>query len=462
MQHNILPGNDPVKNTLAKNGKRILFACVPADGHFNPLTGLATHLKELGYDVRFYTQDYYKEKIAKLGLHHYPFVNVPQINANNFEEFFAERKTITSQVKKFKYDLEHLFIGFGPKYFQDLEAIYQEFPYDLLIADIMFTGSAYIKDKLNIPVITVGIAPIMETSKDLAPAGLGITPSYNFAGKLKQGLMRFAGDKMMFSGLTKINNRIFRRYGVKVVPGNVLDILYRKVDLILQSGTPGFEYRRSDLNPKLRYIGPLLPKHKPGNTPFRLSTEQAQYKKVILVTQGTAEPNVEKLLVPTLEAFRNTEYLVIATTAGNRTEELKARFPEKNLLITDFIPFSEVMPLADVFITNGGYGGTLLGITHKLPLVVAGVHEGKSEICARVGYFKLGVNMKTETPTPVKIQAAVNEVLNNPLYKERVTRLSHEFSLYDADERCAMYVNDLLQQAKVEYKKINRASGVTL
>jgi len=28
------------------NGTKILFACFPADGHFNPLTGLAMYLKE--------------------------------------------------------------------------------------------------------------------------------------------------------------------------------------------------------------------------------------------------------------------------------------------------------------------------------------------------------------------------------------------------------------------------------
>jgi UDP:flavonoid glycosyltransferase YjiC (YdhE family) len=48
------------------------------------------------------------------------------------------------------------------------------------------------------------------------------------------------------------------------------------------------------------------------------------------------------------------------------------------------------MPYADVYVTNGGYGGTLLSIQNQLPMVVAGVHEGKNEINARVGYFQTG------------------------------------------------------------------------
>ncbi len=34
-------------------GKRILFATVPAEGHVNPLTGMAVYLKTLGYEVRY-------------------------------------------------------------------------------------------------------------------------------------------------------------------------------------------------------------------------------------------------------------------------------------------------------------------------------------------------------------------------------------------------------------------------
>ena len=51
-----------------KISKRILFANVPADGHFNPLTGLAVHLKNCGYDVRWYSSSMYKHKIEKMDI----------------------------------------------------------------------------------------------------------------------------------------------------------------------------------------------------------------------------------------------------------------------------------------------------------------------------------------------------------------------------------------------------------
>ena len=124
------------KKVTTISQKKILFVTAPADGHFNPLTGLAKHLQNIGYDVRWYTQDSYKERLAKLEIPHYPYILAPQLNQDNFETFFKERDFKKSQVAKFKFDLEHAFIMPATKIILDLEEIHREFPFDLVIADI--------------------------------------------------------------------------------------------------------------------------------------------------------------------------------------------------------------------------------------------------------------------------------------------------------------------------------------
>jgi UDP:flavonoid glycosyltransferase YjiC (YdhE family) len=105
------------------------------------------------------------------------------------------------------------------------------------------------------------------------------------------------------------------------------------------------------------------------------------------------------------------------------------------------------MPYCDIYITNGGYGGVMLGIENKLPLVVAGIHEGKNEINARVDYFKIGVDLNTEFPTPTQIRSSVNQVLNNPQYKANVKILSQEFKEYDTKALCEKYISELLVES---------------
>ena len=155
------------------------------------------------------------------------------------------------------------------------------------------------------------------------------------------------------------------------------------------------------------------------------------------------------MLVPGLEAFKNSNVLVVCTTGGSQTEQLRKQYPQQNIIIEDFIPFDDIMPYADAYITNGGYGGVMLGIEHRLPMVVAGINEGKNEICARIGYFQYGVNLKTETPTASQLYTAVNEVLRNPVYKKNIVQLGEEFDRYNPNELTVKYVEELIGKSLV-------------
>jgi len=430
-----------------KQGTKILFANFPADGHFNPLTGLAMHLKNLGCDVRWYTSIKYAEKIARLNIPFYGLNKALDFASNpDIDAAFPERKYHKSQVAKLKFDMVNVFILRSPEYYEDIIDIYEEFEFELMVADITFGGIPFVKEKMAIPVIAIDVFPLPETSKDLAPCGLGITPSYTFFGKIRQNILRFVADKVLFAHPTKVMTHTLAKYGIETGGSNIFDILVKKSTLVLQSGTPGFEYKRSDMSSHVHFIGPLLPYTENKITKRWFHEKLRQYDKVILVTQGTVETDTEKLLIPTLEAFKNSDCLVIATTGGSRTQELKAKYPEENIIIEDFIPFGDVMPYADVYVTNGGYGGVLLSIQNELPMVVAGIHEGKNEINARIGYFGLGINLKTEKPSILQLRKAVQEVIGTDVYNKNVKRLNDEFRTYNPNELFTKHVARLLKK----------------
>src|ERR1044072_1482963 len=117
-------------NQQAKKGRKILFATVPADGHFNPLTGMAVYLQSIGYDVRWYSSSLYADKISKLKIPHYPFKKALEATGNNLEDVFPERVKYKSQVSKLKFDLINFFILRSTEYFADITEIRQSFPFD--------------------------------------------------------------------------------------------------------------------------------------------------------------------------------------------------------------------------------------------------------------------------------------------------------------------------------------------
>lgn len=429
-------------------GRKILFANFPADGHFNPLTGLAVHLREMGCEVRWYTSATFTQKLEKLNIVHYPFKKAFDVAGNDFDKAFPGREKQKSQISKLKFDMIHAFILRSPEYYEDLKDIYNEYPFDAMIADCAFGGIPFVKDLMKIPVFSVGVFPLNENSRDLPPAGLGMEPSYTFWGKKKQALLRWVTDRFIFGGPNKVMQQLLTEYGIDHQHYSVFELLLKKSDMVLQSGTPGFEYFRSDLGKNIKFVGPLLPYTAAKKQQAWNNEKLKRYKKVVLVTQGTVEKDVNKILIPTLEAFKNSDTLVIATTGGTGTAELQKKYPFDNIIIEDYIPFNDVMPYANVYITNGGYGGVMLGIQNHVPMVVAGVHEGKNEICARVGYFKLGINLKTEKPSPDQVKQAVLKIATSGEYQKNVIRLAEEFAGYDPTTLCARYLSDVLPPVK--------------
>lgn len=433
---------------------KILFANIPADGHFNPLTSLALHLKSIGHDVRWYAQDVYLDKLQNMQIPHYPFKKAKQFNQFTVDENFPERKKINNKISKLNFDLKYFFISQGPLFFEDIKQIQSSFDFDILICDSAFTGSPFIKEKLKKHVISISVFPLMETSRNLAPYGLGMLPAVNRLGKWKQALLRKISDKVLFRSSNKLMRKVLAEHGI-ITDKNVFDAMLFFASRVLQSGTPGFEYFRADMSKHVHFIGPLLPASKEKSA-YTLPANFRHYSKKVLVTQGTVEKDPGKIIIPTLEAFRNTDVMVIVTTGGSQTTALRKSYPDENFIIEDFIPFDEIMPACDVFITNGGYGGVLMSIQHKLPMVVAGVHEGKNEICSRVGYFELGINLKTETPDPLLIRAAVKLVLQKNHYKNNVMMLREEFKKYDPLLLIEKHVNELTGIKKKEVKPVKK------
>lgn len=161
-------------------------------------------------------------------------------------------------VAKLNFDIINFFLKRSTKYFADINEIYNEFPFDLMVADCAFTAIPFVKEKMNIPVIAMGILPLTETSRDLPPSGLGMVPSYSFFGKLKQAGLRWVASNVLFKKSSEYLAQVTKENGLSYEGQTIFDYIVKKSTLFLQSATPGFEYYSSDLGTNIRFVGPLL------------------------------------------------------------------------------------------------------------------------------------------------------------------------------------------------------------
>jgi UDP:flavonoid glycosyltransferase YjiC (YdhE family) len=419
---------------------KILFATLPFDGHFSPLTGVAMHLKAAGHDVRWYAGPSYAAKLARLGIPHIPFKRATEINGDNIGTLFPERAGLHGPAL-LRFELKTIFVNNSLKYFEDVQEIDATYPFDVLFCDAGFYAMKLVKEKLGKRVCAFGVVPSMESAKDAPPNFVGLKPAKTAIGRLVHREMRAMMDWMVMNEGKEIYNGMLAAQGVAPIEGPLSDLPYRSADVFFQGSVAGFEYPRRDPNPKVKFVGALLPYKNGSATAFSQSAKLDKYKPVILISQGTVDNKAPgKLIVPALEALKDTGALLVVATGYSQTDELRKAYPQDNIVIEDFVDFDFILGRADLFICNGGFGGVLLSLSHGVPLVVAGIREGKNDVNAHVDYFGVGIDLRTESPKPGDIRRATDRILSEPRWKQNVARLQKEFSGYRANELIDAYL----------------------
>ena len=133
----------------------------------------------------------------------------------------------------------------------------------------------------------------------------------------------------------------------------------------------------------------------------------------------------------------------MATTGGAAIDTLKLTSLPANARIEPFIPHAHLLPHVDVMVTNGGYNGVQIALANGVPLVVAGQTEDKPEIAARVEWAKVGINLRTRTPSPQQIKDAVKTLLADSSYSTRIKQFQTKIQQYNASAIAATLLEQL-------------------
>ena len=410
---------------------KILFASMPADGHFNPLTGIAVQLADRGHDVRWYAGPAYGTKLDRLGMRWFPYERATEVMASNLNDLFPERAGLKGP-KLISLDLEALFVSQVENHFQDLAQLRQEWPFDALVCDGALYAEQLVAESLQIPVFAVGLTMVMPDANG-PPPFFGLRPARTPVGRLHHAVVRRMLASAMKAGTTHYN-QILAQHGIAPIrPDGFPHEPMLRTRRVFLNGSPGLEFPGYQPLANAEYVGPLVPA-RPVTSPRAALPDIVvdTSKRVVAVSQGTVDnTDPGKLLVPTIEALKDSPYVVVATTAGAGTEALRARYPLPNVVIEDYIDYDDLFAHVDVFVTSGGFGSNLIAFLHGVPVVGAGKREGKNDINARVGYNQLGIDLRSEHPKPAAILKAVQTVLDDPTYATNVANLRAELQAYD-------------------------------
>ena len=424
---------------------KILLASLAIDGHFNPLTGIGKRLQANGHDVRWYTGSRYESKLAELGIPHFPFRRAVEHTPENLNELYPERALLKGP-RAASFDGEKVFASNVGNFFDDIRDIRDDFPFDLLLEDGAVYVQRLVTEILGVPVVSVIAINNMQRDLLVPPLFFGLKPATGPLGRLRDRALKVVSDKLVAGPAQRLYTRILADYGLALGPDNLFtDEPYAVSAAVVQSGTLSFEYPRSIANPTVHYVGPLLPYRGSQSQPLTFADKLGRNGRTVLVTQGTVDnKDPSKLIVPTIEALKGTDTLIVAATGGSGTAQLRSRYPGDNVVIEDYIDFDAALKHADVYVTNGGFGGVMLSLANGVPLVCGGITEGKNDVNAHVDYHRVGIDLRTDRPRPDSIRRAVDRVCSEPEWKARAQAFQAEIRRLDPPAVVEQLVRDLV------------------
>ncbi|KAJ9615145.1 hypothetical protein H2200_001219 [Cladophialophora chaetospira] len=266
---------------------------------------------------------------------------------------------------------------------------------------------------------------------DTGPMGSGLPPDSSAEGRTQN----ITGQKKFEEAMAPVQARyeeIIRIRGAtaKTIPF-YFDATVNLPDLFLQMSVPSLEYPRSDLRKGFRFIGaiPSSGTGTEGELPPWWNEVVQHKKKLVVVSQGTLNINVTDLIIPTLEAMKDKDVLVVAVIS--QTERVQKFDIPKNAHVARYLPFHELFKYTDVLVSNAGYGTVQQALFCGVPMVLAGVGEDKPETCARAAWAGVAINLKCLRPTVEQLRSAVDDVLTNANYRSRGQELAEEYRRYD-------------------------------
>jgi MGT family glycosyltransferase len=425
----------------------ILIASMQPIGHFGPLLHVAEGLVDRGDRISFLTAAHRGDQIRAIGARPLALPSAADFDETRLDIDYPGRES-TSGIKRVNFDVTRLFVNPIPHQAAALAEAMKETRFDAIISDALFLGVLpyLVGDAANRPpILMFSTTPLTLSSRDTAPFGMGLPPSSTPLGRVRNRGLKLVSHKFLMRESHRTATRVLAGMNAAKLPVFVLDAGLL-ADRYLAATVPEFDYPRSDLPSRVRYVGAVHPAPSRTFRPPRWWPELDGDRPVVHVTQGTIDnADLGRLLEPTIAALADEDVMVVATTGGRDISQLSIPLP-RNTHVAEYIPHHELLPKVDVMVTNGGFGAVQKALSTGVPLVVAGNTEDKPEVAARVAWSGAGIDLKTGTPTSGQVRNAVRKILDNPRYLRRARELESAYARRDGVAEVAALVDEVIAQ----------------
>lgn len=431
----------------------VVLASTPITAHTLNLLPVAARLIGRGHRVLWYAASRFHDRIAGVGAEPYAFDEATEFaDLDGAYGGAGGPRGIAGLRQGFA---DHL-VGDVGRRVRDLERLTAGVGVDVALTDAMFVAGRLWHERGGPVWASVGDGPLTWADADTPPYGSGLLPMPGREGRRRNRVTTRVARELVWGPAEQRMGAIRCELGLTQSGRAVLEEA-RSPYLHLQACVPEFEYPRTALPPTIRFVGSLAPGRSPDwQPPSWWADFLADERPALLVSQGTLRPDLHELVLPTIRALADQDLQVVVTTGAAAVTDLRAGLGQAlsaDPAISDpmgadswlraarWIPYQEVLPHVDAFVTNGGYTGVTAALAHGVPLVQVGSSEEKAEIGARIAWSGVGARSRWRPSAP-RLRSLVRRVLTDPAIRAASDRMRTSLAAHDGPGECA----DLLEQ----------------
>ena len=367
--------------------RKIVFFNIPAYGHTNPTLGVVRELISRGHAVRYYSYERFRDKIEAVGAE---FIACDAYD--NQLHLSAEDGAKIGQNLSFSIKvLVRTALALDDAIMQDM----LQYKPDCIVADSMALWGKWIAAKLGVPFISS-------------------TTTFAFNRYSAQIMPKESGQLWQLLKATIINRtdlKALRRKGYPV--RGILSLLQNDNDTnTIVYTSEAFQPCAETFSDKYSFVGAVLD---------HISLEQKPHKKkLIYISMGTVNHDFPEFYQNCIEAFRNTDYLVVIS-AGENTDLSAIRDIPRHIRVYASVNQTEILQTADVFLTHCGMNSVSESLYYNVPLVMFPQTNEQKGVAQRT--FDIGAGIYLNKTTPEHILQTVETILNNAVYQRNANAI---------------------------------------
>ena len=353
---------------------RVLFACRPLAGHFEPLLPLARAARSAGHAVAFATGDPAVGRAEKAGFEAFPAGPAESFRAEWSPHFPGFTDLVGDAMREFFFTEIFANLELVPRAI-DLESVITAWHPDVVVHEIAELAAPLVCTSLGVPYVDVGYGPL--TSRHLLEAaGRAAAPHWRARGL----------DPDPLAGT-------YRYLYVDPCPPALQLPAIAEVDVVQR-------------------IRPVAVDELGTQQPALF--DDLPDRPTVYLTFGTIWNRDLSIFRLVIEALRDDVNLVV--TVGSTNDPAALGPQPGGVVIRQFIPQHEVLPWCAAAVIHGGSGSMLGALAHGVPLLVIPQGADQWANAARVVTAGAGLCLLRDQVSAEAVREQVLTLLGDPAY----------------------------------------------